>query len=70
MRKHGWIRKKSMNYSQNVQDLDTAIADLQHCNFIRTRLEDLSEALNVLLADELRDLLKERNIPIPEGVSF
>lgn len=58
-----------MDYSQNIHDLDAAINDLKDCALIQTTLDDLSEALNVLVVDELRELLKERNIPIPEGVS-
>lgn len=59
-----------MNYSRNIRDLDAAIDLLKDCNLISTTLEDLGEALNVLLVEELRELLRERNIIMPEQVRF
>lgn len=59
-----------MNYSQNIHDLDAAIQDLRDCELIQTTIDDLSEAVDVLKVNEIRDILIERNIPIPEGVSI
>ncbi|KAI9487205.1 MAG: hypothetical protein EXX96DRAFT_605196 [Benjaminiella poitrasii] len=62
MRKHGWIRKSKLNYSNHISDMNAATADLESKKFILTSITDLSEAVKILSKDEMKLLTKERNI--------
>ncbi|KAI7901977.1 VRR-NUC domain-containing protein [Cokeromyces recurvatus] len=64
MRKHGWIRKSRLNYSNQVNDVNAATADLKSKGFILTSLEDLSEAVKILSKEEMKLIIKERNIRV------
>jgi hypothetical protein len=64
MRKHQWLRKSKVNYSNYVRDLDETTADLASRGFLDTRITDLSEALAILSKEELKSIAKERNLQI------
>ncbi|KAG2204394.1 hypothetical protein INT46_006946 [Mucor plumbeus] len=64
MRKHQWLRKSKVNYSNYVRDLDETTADLASRGFLDTRIANLSEALAILSKEELKSIAKERNLQI------
>ncbi|KAI8984563.1 VRR-NUC domain-containing protein [Mycotypha africana] len=65
MRKNVWIRKSKLNYSKNVRDLDETLQDLEKKKFILIDVDNLKEAAQILSKDELKDVLRERNITLP-----
>lgn len=64
MRKVGWIRRDKLKYQTHISDLNAAATALQAAGFVSTTLNDINDAIKLLARDELKDIVKERNLTV------
>lgn len=64
MRKVGWIRRDKLKYQTHISDLNSAATALQAAGFVSTTLNDINDAIKLLSRDELKDIVKERNLTV------
>lgn len=64
MRKVGWIRRDKLKYQSHISDLNAAATALQAAGFVSTTLNDINDAIKLLSKDELKDIVKERNLTV------
>ncbi|XP_074090359.1 fanconi-associated nuclease 1 [Macrotis lagotis] len=68
-RKHIWIKTNKIDYGEIGQDLTPVIEELKQMEFLQTEseLQDLSEALDLLSAPELKTLARTFHLTNPSG---
>ncbi|XP_006167344.1 fanconi-associated nuclease 1, partial [Tupaia chinensis] len=68
-RKPSWIRVGKLEYDEIAPDLTAVVEELTHAGFLQTEseLQELSEALGLLSAPELRALAKTFHLGSPGG---
>lgn len=64
MRKLGWIKRDKLKYQAYIRDMDLAVEDLRVTGFVLTSLNDINVAINLLTKEELKSIVKERNLTV------